>query len=206
MGGDCFAMVWDPTLEKVIGLVGSGGSPRALTLDIARSRAKNGTLPPTGAVTVSVPGAVDAWWTLHQRYGTLKWAELFEPVIHYATQGVPVPDIISTEIASNMKAFLRPGSVVEETANALHTFAPNGETPGVGKIFRNPDLARTCRMIAEGGRDAFYEGPIARTIEAYFKRIGWMTAPTSMRRASARSRRSSLASPRETACRGSPSA
>src|SRR5580700_2731222 len=69
LGGDCFAMLWDPTQRKVVGLAGSGASPRKLTLEIARSRAKNGSLPPVGAIPVSTPGACDAWWTLHQRYG-----------------------------------------------------------------------------------------------------------------------------------------
>src|ERR1700733_9912106 len=69
IGGDCYAMIWDPKLKKVVGLAGAGRSPKALTLDIARSRAKNGALPPYGAVSISVPGALDAWWTLHQRYG-----------------------------------------------------------------------------------------------------------------------------------------
>ncbi len=73
IGGDCFAMLWDPKQGKVVGLAGSGASPRKLTLEIARSRAKNGALPPVGAIPVSTPGAVDAWWTLHQRYGRLKW-------------------------------------------------------------------------------------------------------------------------------------
>ncbi len=177
IGGDCFCMLWDPRAKKVMGLAGSGNSPHALTLDIARSRAKNGALPALGAIAVSVPGALDAWWTLHQRYGKLKWAELFEPAIHYAEQGAPVPEVISYYIGRNLKAFTRPGSGVEETANAMRTFASNGEGPGVGKIFRNPDLARTYRMIAEGGRDVFYKGEIARTIDAYFKRIGgWLRA------------------------------
>ncbi len=175
IGGDCFCMLWDPKAKKVMGLAGSGGSPHALTLDIARSRAKNGALPALGAVSVSVPGALDAWWTLHQRYGRIKWAELFEPAIHLAEQGAPVPEVIAYYIGRNLKAFTRPNSGVEETANAMHTYARNGEAPGVGKIFRNPDLARTYRMIAEGGRDVFYKGEIARTIDSYFKRIGgWL--------------------------------
>jgi gamma-glutamyltranspeptidase/glutathione hydrolase len=120
-----------------------------------------------------VPGALDGWWTLHQRYGKLKWAELFEPAIAYAENGVPVPAVISYYMRRGMANFVRPGMGIEETANAVHTF---GKGPGVGEIFRNPDLARTYRMIAQGGRDAFYDGPIADTIEKYFRRIGgWMT-------------------------------
>jgi gamma-glutamyltranspeptidase/glutathione hydrolase len=173
IGGDTYAMLWDPAQRKVVGLAGSGRSPRALSLATARSRAKNGALPALGAIAVSVPGAVDGWWTLHQRYGRLKWAELFEPAIAYAEEGVPFPEIIGYYMRHNLAAFLRPGSGVEETANAVHTY---GKGPGVGEIFRNPDLARTYRMIAQGGRDGFYEGGIAHTIETYFRRIGgWMT-------------------------------
>ncbi len=84
-------MVWDPKQRKVVGLAGSGRSPRALSLETVRSRAQNGQLPPLGAVTVSAPGALDGWWTLHQRYGKLKWAELFAPAIGYAERGAPVP-------------------------------------------------------------------------------------------------------------------
>ena len=176
LGGDCYAMVWDPKAKTVQGLAGSGESPHALTLDIARSRAKNGALPALGAVAVSVPGALDGWWTLHQRYGRLKWAELFEPAIHLCEQGAPVPEIIAYYIRGNLKAFLRPGAGVEETDNAIRTYGMGHGGPQTGQIFRNPGLARTYRMIAQGGRDAFYDGPIADMIERYFKRIGgWMT-------------------------------
>jgi gamma-glutamyltranspeptidase/glutathione hydrolase len=174
IGGDCFVLAWDPKQTKVVAL--AGRSPKSLSLETARSRAKNGALPAFGAVSVSTPGAVDAWWNLHQRYGKLKWAELFEPAIHLATSGVPVPQIIGYYIQRNMAAFVHPGSGVEETANALHTWAPSGKVVGEGDVFRNPDLARTYKMIAEGGRDAFYNGPIADTIEKYFKRIGgWLS-------------------------------
>jgi gamma-glutamyltranspeptidase/glutathione hydrolase len=177
IGGDCYAMLWDPKTKKVVGIAGSGASPRALTLDIVRSRAKNGALPPRGAVTVSVPGAVDGWWTLHQRYGKLPWADVLAPAIALAENGAPVPDIIAWYIRSNLAAFVRRGSGVEETANAVRTYGlADGKGPKPGNVFRNPDLARTYRMIAEGGRDAFYNGPIADTIERYFKRIGgWLT-------------------------------
>jgi gamma-glutamyltranspeptidase / glutathione hydrolase len=174
IGGDCFVMLWDPKQGKVVGLAGSGGSPRKLTLEIARSRAKNGSLPPVGAIPVSTPGAVDAWWTLHQRYGRLKWADLFAPAIHMAEAGTPVPDMIAYYIRSNMATFRSRRAEIEEIDNAIHTY---GEGPAAGSVFRNPDLARTYRLIAEGGRDAYYKGPIAQTIDAYFKRIGgWLSA------------------------------
>ncbi len=176
IGGDCYAMIWDPKLSKVVSLAGSGRSPKSLTLETVRARSPKGTIAPLGAISVSVPGALDAWWTMHQRYGKLKWAELFAPAIHLAESGVPVPQIIGYYIKRNLAIFARANSGIEETANAMHTWAPNGKPVGEGDAFRNPDLARTYRAIAEGGRDAYYDGPIAQTIEAYFKRIGgWLT-------------------------------
>jgi gamma-glutamyltranspeptidase / glutathione hydrolase len=177
LGGDCFAFVWDPKTNKLEGMASSGRSPKSLSLETARARAKNGVLPTVGAVTVSTPGALDGWWTLHQRYGTLKWAELFEPAIHYCEAGAPNPQIIGWYLKRNMAAFLRPGSGVEETANAVATYTPGGVAPNELDVRRNPDLAHTYRMIAQGGRDVFYDGPIAKTIDAYFKRIGgWLSA------------------------------
>ncbi len=177
LGGDCYALLWDPKAGEVMGLAGSGRSPKSLTLDTVRARSKNGVIPPLGAIAVSTPGALDAWWTLHQRYGKLKWAELFEPAIHYCENGAPVPQIIGCYIKRNMAIFLRPGSGVEETANAVHTYQVMGNPINEYDVFRNPDLAKTYRLIAEGGRDAFYNGPIARTIDAYFKRIGgWLSS------------------------------
>ncbi|MDQ8755225.1 gamma-glutamyltransferase family protein [Sphingosinicella sp. LHD-64] len=173
IGGDVYAMLWDPARRKVVGLAGSGRSPRGLSLETVRSRARNGVLPPYGAVTVSVPGAVDGWWALHQRYGRLPWRDLFAPAIALASEGAPVPEIISHYMRRSMANFARRASEMEEAANARAVW---GEGPGVGEVFRNPDLARTYRMIAEGGRDAYYDGPIADTIERYFRRIGgWMT-------------------------------
>jgi gamma-glutamyltranspeptidase/glutathione hydrolase len=177
LGGDCYALLWDSKAGEVMGLAGSGRSPKSLSLETVRARAKHGVIPPLGAIAVSTPGALDTWWTLHQRYGKLKWAELFEPAIHYCENGAPVPQIIGFYIKRNMAIFLRPGSGVEETTNAVHTYQVMGKPVNEYDVFRNPDLARTYRMIAEGGRDAFYDGPIAKTIDAYFKRIGgWLSA------------------------------
>ncbi|MCK8456932.1 gamma-glutamyltransferase family protein [Sphingomonas faeni] len=176
IGGDAYAMIWDPKLKKVVGLAGSGKSPRGLSLDTVRARAKNGALPALGAISVSVPGTVDAWWTMHQRYGKLPWADLFQPAIAHAEAGAPVPDIVAYYIRRSLAAFKRPGNGLEEVANALRTYGlADGRGPALGQVFRNPDLARTYRAIAAGGRDAFYQGDVARTVDRYFKRIGgWL--------------------------------
>ncbi|HEX8194294.1 MAG TPA: gamma-glutamyltransferase family protein [Allosphingosinicella sp.] len=175
IGGDLYAMLWDPGARRVVGIAGSGKSPRGLSLETVRSRARSGVLPNYGAVTVTVPGTVDAWWRLHQRYGRLRWRELFEPAIAYAEGGVPLSPVVAYYMNRAMANYARPNMGIEEIANAQATYA-SGDRARAGEIFRNPDLARTYRAIAAGGRDAFYEGEIARTIETYFRRIGgWMT-------------------------------
>jgi gamma-glutamyltranspeptidase/glutathione hydrolase len=178
LGGDCFAFVWDPKAAKLMGMASSGRSPKSLSLATVRSRAVHGHIPSVGALSVSTPGALDGWWTLHQRYGKLKWAELFEPAIAACEAGDPAPQIIGYYIKGNLEFFQHAGSAIEETANAMKTYMlPSGAAPGEYDVRRNPDLARTYKMIAVGGRDAFYDGPIAQTIDAYFKRIGgWLSA------------------------------
>jgi len=176
IGGDAFCLLWDPAQRQVVGMNGSGNSPMGLSLETARSRAVDGYLPRYGAVTVNVPGTVDAWWSAHQRYGKLPWADVLLPVAELCERGAPVPQLIAYYLERNMANFQRPNANVEEIDNALSVYAPGGRTPREGEMFRNPDLGRTYRWIAEGGRDAYYDGPIAEHIEAYFRRIGgWMT-------------------------------
>jgi gamma-glutamyltranspeptidase/glutathione hydrolase len=176
LGGDCYALIWDPKVSKLVGLAGSGRSPKALSLEIVRGRSTQGLIAPYGAIAVSTPGVLDGWWSMHQRFGRLKWAEVLEPAIELCERGVPVPQIISFNWKRDLEAFRDPSSGVEEWANAMRTYAPGGQAPNEGDIFRNPDLARTYRTIAEEGRDGFYRGPIARVIDAYFRRIGgWLS-------------------------------
>ena len=179
LGGDCFAFVWDPKAAKLVGMASSGRSPKiAFARHGAFARGEWAHSGRWALSSVSTPGALDAWWTLHQRYGKLKWAELFEPAIAACEAGDPTPQIIGYYIKGNMEFFEHAGSAIEETANAMKTYMlPGGDAPGEYDVRRNPDLARTYQMIAAGGRDAFYDGPIAQTIDAYFKRIGgWLSA------------------------------
>jgi len=177
VGGDCFVLMWDPASRKVLGLNGSGRSPKALTLAEQRRRANaKGLINSYGAVSVSVPGAVDAWWTLHQKFGKLPWRDLFQPAIRHATEGAPIIQNVAFYVGSSERIFNKPENRIEEVANFNRLWVKDGKTPREGEIFRNPELANTYRLIAEGGGRAFYEGEIADRIEAYFKRIGgWMT-------------------------------
>jgi gamma-glutamyltranspeptidase/glutathione hydrolase len=177
IGGDCFVLMWDPAQKKVLGLNGSGRSPKALTLAEQRGRANSkGLINSYGAVSVSVPGAVDAWWTLHGKFGKLPWKTLFEPAIRHAEEGAPIVQNVAFYVGGSQRTFNKPENKIEEVANFNALWVPGGKTPREGEIFRNPMLAHTYRLIAEGGGRAFYEGEIADKIEAYFKRIGgWMT-------------------------------
>ncbi|MBS0412324.1 MAG: gamma-glutamyltransferase family protein [Proteobacteria bacterium] len=177
IGGDAFALLWDPKAGEVMGLNGSGRSPAALSLEEHRRRARNGLIASHGAVSVSVPGAVDAWGALHARYGKLPWADLFAPTIALAEAGAPVAQTVAFYLKVAQRIFTNPAAGIEEVENFLKVWAPTGRPPAEGEMFANPALARTLRLIAEGGARAFYEGEIAERIEAYFKRIGgWMTA------------------------------
>ncbi|HEY9217609.1 MAG TPA: gamma-glutamyltransferase family protein, partial [Phenylobacterium sp.] len=197
IGGDCFVMLWDPKAKKVVGLNGSGRSPRALSLETVRSRAKNGLIPSYGAVAVSVPGAVGAWGDLHGRYGKLPWKSLFGPAIAYASEGAPVTQNVAYYLNRSLIAFTKPDRGIEEVENFKRVWAGAGRTPREGELFKNPDLARTYQRIAEGGPRAFYEGEIAGDIERYFKRIGgWMS------RADLAAHHSEWVEPRSTSYRG----
>lgn len=176
VGGDLFALVWDPDAHQVVGLDASGRSPQRRSLEDLKARLGDANaIPPVGSLSVTVPGAVDGWFMLHERYGALPMAELLAPAIRYAREGTPVPETIAHYWARNIDRLVElrdEGPWLEELDNALATYAPGGRAPRAGEIFRNPDLARTYELIAEGGRTAFYEGAIAEIIEAYMQRIG----------------------------------
>jgi gamma-glutamyltranspeptidase/glutathione hydrolase len=177
VGGDCFVLMWDPTTRKVLGLNGSGRSPKALSLAEQRKRAsEKGLINSFGAVSVSVPGAVDTWWTLHQKFGKLPWKDLFQPAIRHAEEGAPIVQNVAFYVGSSQRIFNKPENHIEEAENFNRIWTKDAKTPREGEVFRNPELANTYRLIAEGGGRAFYEGEIADKIERYFKRIGgWMT-------------------------------
>ncbi|OFX01038.1 MAG: gamma-glutamyltransferase [Alphaproteobacteria bacterium RIFCSPHIGHO2_12_FULL_63_12] len=176
VGGDLFAIVWDPKTEKLHGLNGSGRSPMGRSLDetIARSAAIVGEgkgIPPLGVLPVTVPGTVDAWFELHGKFGKLPMKEILAPAISYARNGYPVSPVIAMYLERNLKGFEARLPMIDEFDNARATYFANG-APKAGAIFKNPDLARTYEKLAKGGRNAFYKGEIARTVDAYMKRIG----------------------------------
>ncbi len=173
IGGDLFALVWDPATHRLHGLNGSGRAPHGQTLDTLRTRlGHRDTLPLRGSLAVSVPGAVDGWFMLHERFGRLPWAALLAPAAAYAREGFPVTQAIAHDWHAGAADLLSARDDIEDLDNFAHTFLPDGRAPREGEIFRNPDLARTYDRLAAGGRDAFYHGPVADVIDAFMRRIG----------------------------------
>ena len=172
VGGDLFAIVWDPKTKHLYGYNGSGRSPKGRTLaDMKRKVGDRNYVPAFGSLSVTVPGTVDAWYALHDKFGKLPMADLLQPAISYARDGFPVSQFIAALWAANMEG-LAFSADVEEFENAQKTYLVNGAPPAQGQVFKNPDLARTYRLLAQGGRDAFYKGQFAKTMDAYFRRIG----------------------------------
>jgi len=169
IGGDLFAIVWDAEAGELTGLNASGRSPQSLTLQHFRDQGFE-RIPYLGPLAVSVPGAVDGWFELHERYGRLPMSEILAPAIAYAENGFPVSELIADQwqegIGSRQKF---PG--VEEI------YMPGGTAPKTGDVFKNPNLANSYRLIAEGGRDVFYKGEIASKIDSYMaEQGGFLTA------------------------------
>ena len=172
VGGDLFAIVWDPKTKHLYGYNGSGRSPKGRTLaDMKRKLGGRSYVPGYGSLSVTVPGAVDGWYALHDKFGKLPMADLLAPAISYARDGFPLSQFIAALWAANMDN-LAGSPDVEEFENAQHTYLVNSAPPAQGQMFKNPDLARTYQALATGGRDAYYKGPIAKTMDAYFRRIG----------------------------------
>ncbi|QNI30802.1 gamma-glutamyltransferase [Alloacidobacterium dinghuense] len=156
IGGDLFAIYWEAKTGKLYGLNASGWAPKALTIDHLRAKGIT-EMPQAGIDSVTIPGVVDGWTKLHDRFGKLPWATLFQPAIAYAKQGYPLPEALQSywEEATPRLA---------GDAESRRVFLPNGKSPELGQIFSNPDLAQALTLIADKGESAFYKGGIAQAI------------------------------------------
>ena len=170
MGGDLFAIYWDAKTGKLYGLNASGWAPKGLTIDYLKS--KNLTeMPDAGIDTVTVPGAVEGWNKLHARFGRMAWKDLFTPAIFYAESGFAVQEFIGMDWGVAARAKLK---VDPETRRVflVHHGSLNDEAPQMGEVFRNPDVAKALRLLAEGGPRVFYGGEIAKAILATSRATG----------------------------------
>ena len=164
VGGDIFAIVWDEETKKLYGLNGSGRSPRSLTMDYFRENSLK-KIPAYGPLPVSVPGCVDGWFELLNRFGSMEMKQILMPAITYAREGFPVTELIAYYWAGGARN-------LSKFPNVEEVYMPGGKAPSKGEIFKNPYLANTLERIAEGGRDAFYKGEIARTIGTFMEEQG----------------------------------
>ena len=162
IGGDLFALVWSAKDQKLYGFNGSGRAPKSLSIDYFMDKGMK-NVPLYGPLPVSVPGCVDGWFALHQKFGKLSMKELLAPAINYGREGFPVSEVIAYEMASNYEG-------LKDQPGFSQTYMPNGRPPLKGEVFKNPDLSNTYEQIAKNGRDAFYKGNIAKTIDAFMKK------------------------------------
>lgn len=176
IGGDLFAIVWDPQTQKLYGYNGSGRTAMDATLADAQAKAdqfEDGKkLPRYGAITVTVPGAVDGWFALHEKFGKRPMADNLAPTVSYARSGAPIPEMIAWYWSRGESRFgpAHERGELEEFANAKKTyFSP---TPVAGSLFTNPDLANTLETIGKKGRNEFYKGVMAKNMAHYLGRIG----------------------------------
>jgi gamma-glutamyltranspeptidase/glutathione hydrolase len=157
IGGDCFALYFEAETCDVTALNGSGRAPAGLSLNLLQEQGFHAMLPPFHAHTITIPGACAGWCDLHARHGKLPLAEVLAPAIHLAEDGFPVAPITAYFWARGAERQLSSAPGGEE-------LTINGRAPRPGEIFRNSGLARTLRVVAEGGTNAFYRGQIAAAI------------------------------------------
>jgi len=164
IGGDLFAIVYDAKSGKYYGLNGSGWSPAAQSVERLREKGLR-EMPGRGIEPVTVPGSVDGWQKLLDRFGKKKMNEVLAPAIQVAEDGYPVTEWIALHFASNV-------DLLRDNEAAAKTYLISDRAPRMGEVMRNPDLAWSLRQIAQGGRDAFYRGEITKRILALSARHG----------------------------------
>lgn len=156
IGGDAFLLYHCAADGKIYGVNGSGRCPQQLTLDALRQQGID-DIPVRGLASVTVPGAIDAFTAVQQRHGALAFADVLEPAIHYAEAGFPVSEIIATQWQIG-------APLLSQYPSSSQTYLLDGKAPQAGDVHRQPNLAQTLRLLAAEGRDAFYQGEIARRI------------------------------------------
>jgi len=164
IGGDLFVIYYEAKTGKLTGINASGWAPKDLTIDFLK-RQGNATMPQLGIHSVTVPGCVDGWAKLHQKFGKLPWKDVFAPAIYYAKNGFPVTEIIH-------ETWHEEAAKLAKDVNGRRVYLKNGETPKLGEIARNPELGAAMELIAAQGPSAFYKGAIARAILKTSDRLG----------------------------------
>ena len=159
LGGDMFAIVWDQSAQELTGYNGSGRSPEDLSLEWFQENGYQ-DIPKRGPLPVSVPGVIDGWFALHERYGQLEMADILAPTIDYAENGHPVHELIAWY-------WDRTVPILAPYPGFIEQFTVDGRSPQAGEIWKNPNYADTMRILVDEGRDGFYKGELARRISDY---------------------------------------
>jgi len=156
IGGDLFVIYWDAKTGKLYGLNASGWAPQGLTIEHLKAKGVT-AMPQSGIDSVTVPGVVDGWTKLHDRFGKLPWRDLFQPAIFFANHGYPVPELIHDYWKASLPGLM-------QNPESQRVFLSSGTVPETGEIFRNPGIAQALTRIANDGESAFYKGAIAQAI------------------------------------------
>lgn len=164
IGGDLFAIVWDPKTQKLHGYNGHGRSPGNLSLQWFIDNGYQ-DVPQRGPLPVSVPGTVAGWFDLHERFGKLSMRQVLQPTIDYARNGHPVHETIAYYWERSVPTLSQYPGFVEQ-------FTIDGRAPRKGEMWKSPFLANTLETIARRGRDGFYKGEVAKTIADYVQAQG----------------------------------
>ncbi|WP_370032211.1 gamma-glutamyltransferase [Qipengyuania mesophila] len=172
IGGDLFAIIYDPKTQQLYGINGSGRSPKGQTLDQLKAKLNGAdALPPFGALPITIPGTVDAWFAMHEKFGKRSMADNLAPAVRYAREGHPVAPVIGLYLTLNLKRFEQ-SSAEFDFANARKLWFADGAPPAAGEIFTNPDLANTLETIGREGRDAYYDGSLTDGMVDYLRAQG----------------------------------
>jgi gamma-glutamyltranspeptidase/glutathione hydrolase len=164
IGGDLFAIVYDAKANKLYGLNASGWAPKGLTIEFLQKQGLK-EMPKSGIHTIDVPGAVDGWQKLADKFGRKKLSEDLAPAIRTAREGFPVTELVAAYWAQG-------ADKLRENEEATRVYLPKDHAPKTGEIFSNADLAAALEAIAGGGHDAFYKGELAKKMLAGMKRHG----------------------------------
>ena len=171
IGGDLFAIVWDEASGRLHGLNASGRAPLGQSRDDLVARLDGADrIPLHGPLAVSVPGAVDGWFELHERFGALPMEDILAPAIRHAREGAPITQVVGFSWAQAHQRLVDHIHEIGDLGSFENTWFVDGRMPPEGAIFRNPDLSATYEQLASEGRDAFYRGAIADAIDAWARR------------------------------------
>jgi len=174
-GGDIFMLIWEAKTQQLHALNGSGRAPQAMTPEFFTSKGMQ-QIPERGPLPITVPGAVDGWFEALSRFGSLSPETIFAPAIALAEEGMPVSPKLSNWVQHAAKDVLAPWE------SSAEVFLPHAQPVRAGHILRQPNLARTYRMLAKEGRDAFYHGLLARSITDFVQRCGGLLSLEDMQR------------------------